>query len=79
MKKLEIKQMEKIQGGIDCTPEGKLSYVGGATLGGAIFFGGLGGAVLCAFGMIVYAEIKCRNISQTYLVPQKIELIDLES
>ena len=79
MKKLELKQMEEIQGGFDCSSEGRVAYVAGVALGGAIFFGGLGGAVLCAFGMIVYAETKCRNISQTYLVPQKIELIDLES
>ncbi len=58
MKKLELKQMEEIQGGFDCSSEGRVAYVSGAALGGAIFFGGLG-SVLCALGMTIYAEAKC--------------------
>jgi hypothetical protein len=57
MKKLNIEQMEKIEGGIDCSTSGKLALIAGATVGGAIFFGW--GAIVAGYGAAVYTVMRC--------------------
>ena len=44
MKKLELNQMENLEGGIPCTKADILAFTAGAAIGGAIFFG-IGGLV----------------------------------
>jgi hypothetical protein len=57
MSKLEMTKMEKIQAGFDCSNENRLAFIGGATVGGAIFFGW--GAVVTGYAALVYSSFKC--------------------
>jgi hypothetical protein len=59
MKKMELKQMEVVNGGtFDCSAEGQLAFIAGGSTAGALFggpFGFLGGLM----GSIAYSIYKC--------------------
>lgn len=59
MKKLELNQMENLEGGLDCSKGAQLGRVAGAAVGGALFFGA--GALLTTFGMVLYNGFACND------------------
>lgn len=59
MKKLELNQMEQINGAFDCSNGNQAAFVAGAALGGAIFFGW--GAIVTGYAAGVYVLVKCEK------------------
>ncbi len=59
MKKLELNQMENLEGGIACNQSAQAARVAGAAVGGAIFFGA--GALLTTLGMVLYNGFACEG------------------
>lgn len=57
MKKMELNQMESLTAGFDCSDGNRLAFIGGATVGGAIFFGW--GAVVTGYAALVYTSFRC--------------------
>jgi hypothetical protein len=58
MKKIEMKEMERIEGGaFDCSTQGQLEFIAGGSAAGALAgpFGFLGGL----FGTTLYSIYKC--------------------
>jgi hypothetical protein len=64
MKKLELNQMEGLDGGLDCSAGAQVARVAGAAVGGAIFFGF--GAILTAGAMVLYNGFSCNGQPMSY-------------
>lgn len=59
MKKLELKQMENLQGAFDCSQENKVGFLAGALIGGGVFFGA--GSIVTLGVATVYVAYKCNK------------------
>lgn len=57
MKKLEMNQMENLEGGLNCEAGAQAERVLGAAVGGAIFFGF--GFLATTSAMILYNSLMC--------------------
>ena len=59
MKKLELKQMENLEGGFDCSPASQGMFLTGALIGGGLFFGA--GAIVSLGIATVYVASRCNK------------------
>jgi hypothetical protein len=59
MKKLELNQMEQINGAFDCSEEGQVAFLAGSFVGGALLFGA--GAIVSLGIATVYVASRCNK------------------
>ncbi len=59
MKKLQLSQMEIINGSFDCSTEAQLAYIAGTGFAGA--FGGPVGFLVGIYAGTAYSIIRCYN------------------
>lgn len=59
MKKLELNQMEKVQGAFDCSQGGQVGFLTGALVGGGVFFGA--GAIVALGFAAGYVALRCNK------------------
>lgn len=59
MKKLELNQMERIQGSFDCSQEHQIGFLTGALIGGGFLFGA--GAIVSLGIAAGYVALKCNS------------------